>query len=142
MPFFNLFLKNLRSRLHNYDEVVERVASHICLDNPTKIQLTSFDFSTCKAKSQPIKYRGVDTLLDMLVDGNQVKWYFLSILYKSLCLNKSFNILYEQISGILHYDVLDISLLELEHLITLNVVFYRSTIDEVSITANKEVKLW
>jgi len=65
----------LRSKLYTYDDVVERVAQQLGLDDPSKIRLTSHN---CYSQSQqpkphPIKYRGVDHLSDMLVHYNQVE---------------------------------------------------------------------
>ena len=61
-----------RSRLHTYDDVVERVARQLGLDDPSKIRLTSHNCYSQQPKPQPIKYRGVDHLSDMLVHYNQV----------------------------------------------------------------------
>lgn len=94
------------SKLHNYDEVVERVASKIGLGDPSKIRLTSHNCYSQQPKPQPIKYRGVDHLTDMLVH-------------------------YNQISDIIYYEVLDIPLPELQGLKNLKVAFHRATMDEV-----------
>ncbi|KAG8650975.1 hypothetical protein MANES_07G083000v8 [Manihot esculenta] len=96
------------SKLHNYDDVVERVARHLGLDDPSKIRLTSHNCYSQQPKPQPIKYRGVDHLSDMLVHYNQT-------------------------SDILYYEVLDIPLPELQGLKTLKVAFHHSTKDEVVI---------
>ncbi|KAJ9189312.1 hypothetical protein P3X46_000622 [Hevea brasiliensis] len=96
------------SKLHTYDDVVERVAQHIGLDDPSKIRLTSHNCYSQQPKPQPIKYRGVDHLSDMLVH-------------------------YNQISDILYYEVLDIPLPELQGLKTLKVAFHHATKDEVVI---------
>lgn len=61
-----------RSKLNTYDDVVERVAQHLGLDDPSKIRLTSHNCYSQQPKPQPIKYRGVDHLSDMLVHYNQV----------------------------------------------------------------------
>lgn len=61
-----------RSKLHTYDDVVERVARHLGLDDPSKIRLTSHNCYSQQPKPQPIKYRGVEHLSDMLVHYNQV----------------------------------------------------------------------
>ncbi|KAL7252582.1 hypothetical protein ACSBR1_007195 [Camellia fascicularis] len=90
------------SKLHNYDDVVERVARLLGLDDPSKIRLTSHN------KPQPIKYRGVEHLSDMLVHYNPT-------------------------SDILYYEVLDIPLPELQGLKTLKVAFHHATKDEVVI---------
>ncbi|KAJ9159658.1 hypothetical protein P3X46_025145 [Hevea brasiliensis] len=95
-------------KLHNYDDVVERVARHLGLDDPSKIRLTSHNCYSQQPKPQPIKYRGVDHLSDMLVH-------------------------YNQISDILYYEVLDIPLPELQGLKTLKVAFHHAAKDEVVI---------
>ncbi|KAH7866535.1 hypothetical protein Vadar_021651 [Vaccinium darrowii] len=94
------------SKVHNYDDVVERVASHLGLDDPSKIRLTSHNCYSQQPKPEPIKYRGVEHLSDMLVHYNQT-------------------------SDILYYEVLDIPLPELQGLKTLKVAFYSSSKDEV-----------
>ncbi|XP_052184997.1 ubiquitin C-terminal hydrolase 13-like isoform X1 [Diospyros lotus] len=96
------------SKLHTYDDVVERVARQLGLDDPSKIRLTSHNCYSQQPKPQPIKYRGVDHLSDMLVHYNQT-------------------------SDILYYEVLDIPLPELQGLKTLKVTFHHATKDEVSI---------
>ncbi|KAJ6847904.1 ubiquitin carboxyl-terminal hydrolase 12-like [Iris pallida] len=96
------------SKLHTYDDVVERVARHLGVDDPSKIRLTSHNCYSQQPKPQPIKYRGVDHLSDMLVH-------------------------YNQISDILYYEVLDIPLPELQGLKTLKVAFHHATNDEVVI---------
>ena len=62
----------VRSKLHTYDDVVERVARQLGLDDPAKIRLTSHNCYSQQPKPQPIRYRGVEHLLDMLVHYNQV----------------------------------------------------------------------
>ncbi|KAJ8439362.1 hypothetical protein Cgig2_022499 [Carnegiea gigantea] len=96
------------SRLHTYDDVVERVARQLGLDDPSKIRITSHNCYSQQPKPQPIKYRGVDHLSDMLVHYNQT-------------------------SDILYYEVLDIPLPELQGLKTLKVAFHHATKDEVTI---------
>ncbi|XP_065870951.1 ubiquitin C-terminal hydrolase 12-like isoform X1 [Euphorbia lathyris] len=96
------------SKLHNYDDVVERVARHLGLEDPSKIRLTSHNCYSQQPKPQPIKYRGVDHLTDMLAHYNQT-------------------------SDILYYEVLDIPLPELQCLKTLKVAFHHATKDEVVI---------
>lgn len=61
-----------RSKQNNYDEVVEYVARHLGLDDPSKIRLTSHNCYSQQPKPQPIKYRGAERLTDMLVHYNQV----------------------------------------------------------------------
>lgn len=69
---YQYFLLSLRSKLHTYDDVVERVARQLGLDDPSKIRLTSHNCYSQQPKPQPIRYRGVEHLLDMLVHYNQV----------------------------------------------------------------------
>ncbi|XP_044505519.1 ubiquitin C-terminal hydrolase 12-like isoform X2 [Mangifera indica] len=96
------------SKLFTYDDVVERVAQHLGLDDPSKIRLTSHNCYSQQPKPQPIKYRGIDHLVDMLIHYNQT-------------------------SDILYYEVLDIPLPELQCLKTLKVTFHHAIKDEVSI---------
>ncbi|XP_057732462.1 ubiquitin C-terminal hydrolase 13-like isoform X2 [Arachis stenosperma] len=96
------------SKLHTYDDVVTRVAQHLGLDDPSKIRLTSHNCYSQQPKPQPIKYRGVENLSDMLVHYNQT-------------------------SDILYYEVLDIPLPELQGLKTLKIAFHHATKDEVLI---------
>ncbi|XP_039146207.1 ubiquitin carboxyl-terminal hydrolase 12-like isoform X2 [Dioscorea cayenensis subsp. rotundata] len=96
------------SKVFTYDDVVDRVARHLGLDDPSKIRLTSHNCYSQQPKPQPIKYRGVEHLSDMLVHYNQT-------------------------SDILYYEVLDIPLPELQGLKTLKVVFNHATKDEVVI---------
>lgn len=65
-----------RSKLYTYDDVVEKVALFIGLNDPSKIRLTSHNCYTQQPKPQPIKFRGVDCLSDMLVHCNEVSWCF------------------------------------------------------------------
>ncbi|KAL2900926.1 Ubiquitin carboxyl-terminal hydrolase 12, partial [Bienertia sinuspersici] len=96
------------SKINTYDEVVEKVAQRLGLDDPSKIRLTSHNCYSQQPKPQPIKYRGVDNLSDMLVHYNQT-------------------------SDILYYEVLDIPLPELQGLKNLKVAFHPATKDEVAI---------
>ncbi|CAA6653759.1 unnamed protein product [Spirodela intermedia] len=96
------------SKLYTYDDVVERLARHIGLEDPTKLRLTSHNCYSQQPKPQPLKYRGVEHLSDMLAHYNQT-------------------------SDILYYEVLDIPLPELQCLKTLKVAFHHATKDEVVI---------
>ncbi|XP_064961980.1 ubiquitin C-terminal hydrolase 12 isoform X2 [Musa acuminata AAA Group] len=96
------------SKMFTYDDVVERVAHQLGVDDPSKIRLTSHNCYSQQPKPQPIKYRGVDHLSDMLVHYNQT-------------------------SDILYYEVLDIPLPELQGLKTLKVAFHHATKDEVAV---------
>ena len=48
------------------------MARKIGLDDPTKIRLTSHNCYSQQPKPQPIKYRGVEHLSEMLIHYNQV----------------------------------------------------------------------
>ncbi|XP_038701644.1 ubiquitin carboxyl-terminal hydrolase 13-like isoform X2 [Tripterygium wilfordii] len=96
------------SKLHTYDDVVERVARHIGLDDPSKIRLTAHNCYSQQPKPQSIRYRSLEHLPDMLVH-------------------------YNQSSDILYYEVLDIPLPELQGLKALKVAFHHATKDEVVI---------
>ncbi|CAA2983781.1 ubiquitin carboxyl-terminal hydrolase 12-like isoform X2 [Olea europaea subsp. europaea] len=90
---------------HTYDDVVERLAQRLGLDDPSKIRLTPHNCYSQQPKPTSIKYRSVDQLVDMLVH-------------------------YNQISDILYYEVLDIPLPQLQCLKTLKVAFHNATKDE------------
>ncbi|KAE9619222.1 putative ubiquitinyl hydrolase 1 [Lupinus albus] len=96
------------SKIHTYDDVVIGVAEHLGLDDPSKIRLTSHNCYSQQPKPQPIKYRGVEHLSDMLANCNQT-------------------------SDILYYEALDIPLPELQCLKTLRIAFHNATKDEVVI---------
>ncbi|KAK4757395.1 hypothetical protein SAY87_018696 [Trapa incisa] len=97
-------------KLQTYEEVVERVAHQIGLDDPSKIRLTSHDCYSQQPKPVPIKYCGVPHLINMLNHNNQS-------------------------SDILYYEVLDIPLPELECPRSLNeslkVAFHHTAKNEV-----------
>jgi hypothetical protein len=71
-PFLFFFLFLYRSKIFTYDQVVEKVAEKLGVDDPSKIRLTSHNCYSQQPKPQPIKYRGVERLLDMLIHYNQV----------------------------------------------------------------------
>ncbi|XP_031385521.1 ubiquitin carboxyl-terminal hydrolase 13-like isoform X2 [Punica granatum] len=96
------------SKLYTYDDVVGKVALQLSLDDPSKIRLTSHNCYSQQPKPQPIKYRGVDRLSDMLIHYNQT-------------------------SDILYYEVLDIPLPELQGLKMLKVAYHSPTKDEMVI---------
>lgn len=75
-----------RSKVFTYDEVVEKVAEKLGIDDPSKIRLTSHNCYSQQPKPQPIKYRGVDRLLDMLIHYNQVMTLWLLIYITISCL--------------------------------------------------------
>jgi ubiquitin carboxyl-terminal hydrolase 7 len=97
-----------RSKQHTYDDVVERVALQLGLEDPSKIRLTSHNCYLQQPKPQPIKYRGVERLTDMLVHYNQT-------------------------SDILYFEMLDLPLPELQGLKTLKIAFHNSKTEEVCI---------
>ncbi|GFY93477.1 ubiquitin-specific protease 12 [Actinidia rufa] len=94
------------SKIDTYDDVVERVAHHLGVDDPSKIRLAPHNCYSQQPKPHFIKYRGAAHLLDMLIHYNQT-------------------------SDILYYEVLDIPLPELQCLKTLKVAFHHATKDEV-----------
>ncbi|XP_057458869.1 ubiquitin C-terminal hydrolase 12-like isoform X2 [Lotus japonicus] len=94
------------SKANGYDDIVKRLARHIGLDDPSKIRLTSHNCFSRQPNPDPIRYRGVKNLLDMLVNCNQT-------------------------SVIMYYEVLDIPLPQLQDLKCLRVAFYYSTKNEV-----------
>ncbi|KAI3914508.1 hypothetical protein MKW92_004447 [Papaver armeniacum] len=90
------------SKVLTYDEVTDRVARHLGLDDPTKIRL----FHDNCYDPKPIKYQGFDRLSEVLSH-------------------------FQQTDDILYYEVLDIPLLELQDLKTLKVAFRHSTKNEI-----------
>nr|XP_016444216.1 PREDICTED: ubiquitin carboxyl-terminal hydrolase 12-like [Nicotiana tabacum] len=96
------------AKSNTYDVVVDKVAQRLGVDDPSKIRLTPHNCYSQQPKPNPIKYRSVDHLVDMLIH-------------------------YNQISDILYYEVLDIPLPELQCLKTLKVAFHHSTKDEIEI---------
>lgn len=70
--YFKHFLVNARSRINTYDEVVGRIARQLKLNDPSKIRLTSHNCLSQQPKPQPIKYRGLDFLVNMLFHNNKV----------------------------------------------------------------------
>ncbi|MCO5571925.1 hypothetical protein L7F22_025676 [Adiantum nelumboides] len=100
------------SKQHLYDDVTERVAQRVGVDDPSKIRLTAHNSYAQQPKPQPIKYRGVDRLSDMLIHFNQVS---------------------NQMSDILYFEVLDIPLPELQGLKTLKVSFHNPKTEEVAV---------
>nr|XP_024389477.1 ubiquitin carboxyl-terminal hydrolase 12-like isoform X2 [Physcomitrium patens] len=93
------------SKQHTYDDVVEKVAEEIKLEDASKIRLTSHNCYSQQPKPQPIKYRGVERLSDMLVHYNQT-------------------------SDILYFETLDLPLPELQGLKTLKVAFHNAKTEE------------
>ncbi|KAJ7569840.1 hypothetical protein O6H91_01G097400 [Diphasiastrum complanatum] len=96
------------SKQHTYDDVVEKVAHQLELSDPSKIRLTPHNCYSQQPKPQPIKYRGVERLSDMLVH-------------------------YNQMSDILYFEVLDLPLPELQGLKSLKVAFHNAKTEEVSV---------
>lgn len=69
LSFSSLFY---RAKNHTYDDVAERVAQRLGLDDPTKIRFTPHNCYSLLPKPNFFKYRSVDQLIDMLVHYNQV----------------------------------------------------------------------
>ncbi|XP_071709501.1 ubiquitin C-terminal hydrolase 13-like isoform X2 [Rutidosis leptorrhynchoides] len=92
------------SKLHTYDDVVERVAGKLNMDGSSKIRLTPHNFYSQQPKPDPIKYRVPEHLLHMLGHDHD-----------------------NQVSDILYYEVLDIPLPELQSLKTLKIGFHHAT---------------
>ncbi|KAJ0084769.1 hypothetical protein Patl1_29613 [Pistacia atlantica] len=116
------------SKVFTYDDVVERVAQKLNLEDASKIRLTSQrvaqklnleDASKIRLtsrkcysqqpKPQPNKYHGIDHLVDMLIHCNQT-------------------------SDILYYEVLGIPLPELQCLKTGKVAIHHAIKDEVELS--------
>ena len=87
------------TKLMSYDEVAEALAAAIDLPDPMTLRFTAYNVYTNGPKSVSYKFRGVDNLSQML-DNQQ--------------------------SDVLYYEVLDIPLPELEQLKTLKVCFHAS----------------
>ncbi|KAI3847193.1 hypothetical protein MKX03_033300 [Papaver bracteatum] len=104
VPSFLEYVHNIQ--VLTYDNVTERVAGHLGLDDPTKIRLTPHDCYSQKPKRRAIKFQGIDHLSDMLIHYNRTSY-------------------------ILYYEVLDIPLPELQNLKTLKVAFHHSTEDDM-----------
>lgn len=92
---------------HTYDDVVERLADRIGLDDPSKIRLTAHNCSSQQPRPQSFRYRQQGNLFDLLFQCNQL-------------------------TDILYYEVLDIPLPELQRSKLLNVYFYHGMKDEVT----------
>lgn len=97
------------SMLHTYDDVVIKIAQHLGLSDPSKIRLTSHNCYSQQPKPQPIRYRGVEHLSNMLNHLNQT-------------------------SDILYYEILDIPLPEFQCLKSLKIAIHLATKDEVVIS--------
>ncbi|KAF3328351.1 NifU-like protein 2 [Carex littledalei] len=59
-------------KMFTYENVVERVANQLGVDDPSKLRLISHNCYSQQPKLQPIKYRGVEHLSEMLVHYNEV----------------------------------------------------------------------
>jgi len=95
------------SKCSTYDDVVEKVAKQLRMDDPSKIRLTQHNPSSQQPKPHFIKYRSLNYLSDMLHNHNQ------------MC-------------DILYYDILDIPLPELESMRSLKVAFQNAANHEMS----------
>lgn len=96
------------SKQFTYDDVVERVAERLGLDDPSKLRLTTHNCYSQQPKPPALKYRGVDRLSDMLLHHNQT-------------------------SNILYFETLDLPLPELQGLKTLKIAFHNRKTEEVSV---------
>ncbi|GLT69604.1 hypothetical protein SLA2020_417420 [Shorea laevis] len=103
------------SMLDTYDNVVEKVAQQLGFDDPSKIRLTAHNCYSQLPKPQPIKYRGVNSLSDMLVH-------------------------FDKSSDILYYEVLDIPLPELQYFKTPKVASHHAIKDEERLKKEHEGK--
>nr|GEW30907.1 ubiquitin carboxyl-terminal hydrolase 12-like isoform X2 [Tanacetum cinerariifolium] len=74
-----------RSKHNNYNDIAERVARYLNLDDPATIRLTSHNCYSQQPKQQSIRFLRVDHLIDMLTHYNET-------------------------SNILYYEVLDMPL--------------------------------
>jgi len=69
------------SKRFTYDDVVEKVAHQLGLDEPSKIRLTQHNPYSHQPKPHHIKYRGVNYLSDMLQHHTQVWSPFFGVFY-------------------------------------------------------------
>lgn len=69
-----------RSKLDTYDDVVKKVVCQIGLEDPTIIRLTAHCWYSQQPKPQPINYRGVKYLQEMLIPQDRVGAVILSFL--------------------------------------------------------------
>ncbi|KAK9823704.1 hypothetical protein WJX72_004794 [[Myrmecia] bisecta] len=95
------------SKVMTYDDVCRELAAALKLPDPQLLRLTQHNCYSQTPKPAPLKFRGLDSLVDMLVHYNQV-------------------------TDILYYEVLDLPLPELERLKTLKVVFHNEKTEEVA----------
>lgn len=74
LPYFavSVLIQISSSKQNNYDEVVESLARYLGMEDPSKIRLTPHNCYSQQPQPQPIEYRGMDRLTDMLVQYNQV----------------------------------------------------------------------
>lgn len=92
---------------HNsYEEVTSRLAEQLKVADPSTIRLTAHNVYSHMPKPQPMKYKGVDKLHEMITQYNQV-------------------------TDILYYEVLDMPVHELERLKVLKVAFNNAKTEEV-----------
>ncbi|KAI3856932.1 hypothetical protein MKX03_012340 [Papaver bracteatum] len=89
------------SKVLTYDDVTDRVARHLGLDDPTKIRLFRHNHFY-QRKPEAIRYQGFDHLSEVLIQ-------------------------FQRTTDILYYEVLDIPLPEWQDLKTLKVAFRHST---------------
>ncbi|XP_020547020.1 ubiquitin carboxyl-terminal hydrolase 12-like [Sesamum indicum] len=86
------------SKLDSNDEVVRKVANQLGVDDPSKLRLTSHNIYSQRPKAHPIRYQGVENLLEMPLH-------------------------YNHLFDILYFEVVDIPLPELQELRILKLAF-------------------
>ncbi|RZC84349.1 hypothetical protein C5167_047135 [Papaver somniferum] len=75
-----------------FDNVTERVARHLGLDDPTKIKLTPHRCCSQQPIAPAIKYHGFDHLSEMLIHHNQTVIHRISLPSKSTILEEEKNL--------------------------------------------------
>lgn len=84
------------SRVNTYNDVAEKLAEQLKVDDPQKLRFTQHNVYTQGPKPQPLRFQQMETLLEMLSQ-------------------------YNSFADILYYEILDMKLPELEKLKVLKV---------------------
>lgn len=84
------------SKANTYDDVAEKLAEQLNLDDPQRLRFTQHNVYTQGPKPQPLRFQQMDTLSDMLSQ-------------------------YNSFADVLYYEILDMKLPELEKLKILKV---------------------
>ncbi|GJW42096.1 ubiquitin carboxyl-terminal hydrolase 12-like protein isoform X2 [Tanacetum coccineum] len=87
------------SKHNNHNDIAERVACYLNLDDRTTIRRTSHNCYSQQPKLQSIRFLKVDHLLDMLTHYNEVSFFRLNMISNAT-------------SNILYYEVMDMPLPE------------------------------